>query len=353
MRAQRVVVAPPGVLEPPVANSTAISYPMMQMAHSEPPPANDDGSLSLPLEPAFQVVVKNTFIDIVETPKAASRSRSEPPRAMSKVEKKHRCLSADGDVAELSGEQWPVSDGLSETTTAPAMKVAEPSVTPGQQQFSVSADVLNGSALPTEDAAELPQAQQPTHEQDLSVFDSLSQIAVAPTTKVPEPFVTQGQREFSVYAGILKGSTLPTEDLSVFDNLSEITTAPATEVVESPFTQRQQEFSVPSGIIKGSTPLTEDAVKLLQAKQFTHEQDLSVSDSTVDVTNPKVTELPTGEQSAVFSRFGAFPALIVRNTFIEVYQSLHVPGALRTVKSAAGRLDQLAMEGEAIHQAQC
>jgi len=62
---QRAVVAPPGVLEPPIANS-AISYPLMQMILSEPPPARqfDNGSLSLPSEPAFQVVVKNTFITL-------------------------------------------------------------------------------------------------------------------------------------------------------------------------------------------------------------------------------------------------------------------------------------------------
>jgi len=254
---QRAVVAPPGVLEPPIANS-AISYPLMQMILSEPPPARqfDNGSLSLPSEPAFQVVVKNTFIDVVErSPRSASRSQSEPPRFMKKdLERKPRCLSEIGEVADLFGEQQsPISDSVTEINDSQAKELV---------------------------------------------------------TKSSEVEHSHGQQ--------LPGST---------------------------------------GMLKASTPPAADVIEVPQAQHLTDEQHLHVSGSTADVTNPQlVKELSTGEQCALlsspgaFAAFAAFPAFTVRNTFIEVCQNLPVPKGLRTVRSAAGRLDQLATDWEAIHQ---
>jgi hypothetical protein len=129
-RASRVVVPPPGVLEPPVASSSAVSYPAMQMQLAEPPAHQiEENSLSVSPEPAFQVVVKNTFIDIVETsPRSIQRSRSEPPRFMNRdVEKRPRCQTAAEDVSVSFAEQpGPQLKSLPEATLASAA-VMEPS----------------------------------------------------------------------------------------------------------------------------------------------------------------------------------------------------------------------------------
>merc|ERR1719326_2482479 len=106
---QRVVLPPPGVLQPPVASPTAVSFPAMQMTPAELPAAHqlEENSVSVSSEPAFHVVVKNTFIDIVETsPRSIHRSRSEPPRFMSRdLEKRSRCQTAIEDVAVSFAEQ--------------------------------------------------------------------------------------------------------------------------------------------------------------------------------------------------------------------------------------------------------
>lgn len=119
---QRVMGAPPGVLEPPIASPAAVSYPAMQMTPSELPAARQVEENSVSSEPAFHVVVKNTFIDIVETsPRSIHRSRSEPPRFMSKdLETRPRCQTAVEDLAVvLSAEQQEFSCPP-EATLAPA-----------------------------------------------------------------------------------------------------------------------------------------------------------------------------------------------------------------------------------------
>lgn len=118
---QRVMNAPPGVLEPPVASSAAVSYPVMQMTHAELPAAHqfEENSFSVSPEPAFHVVVKNTFIDIVEaSPSSIHRSRSEPPRFVSRdLETRPRYQTAVEDVV------------------APATEIVEPSeVSPCTQE---------------------------------------------------------------------------------------------------------------------------------------------------------------------------------------------------------------------------
>merc|ERR1712070_836155 len=232
---QRAVIAPPGVLEPPVASSSAVSHPMMQMTPSELPAAHqlEEKSLSVSPEPALQVVVKNTFIDIVETsPKSVHRSRSEPPRFMSReVEKRPRCQSAfqDAGVA-FSEEEQSEADCLSEVTLAQATEMMEV------------------SAIPSEECPTLP---------------SLGFVPV----EQPEPL------------------------------------------------QCIQESS---------------------------------TDGTNSVTAAKAS---TGEDRISLSSV-ALPVYEVRNTFIELCQSSPKTGTLRSVRSAEGRLDQLACEGEAIHQAE-
>jgi hypothetical protein len=125
-----MVVAPPGVLEPPVASLAAVSYPVMQTAPAELLAAHqfEENSFSVSPEPAestFHVVVKNTFIDIVETsPRSIHRSRSEPPRSFmsSDRENRPRCQTAVEDVAVSFAEK---QRGLPEV--ALAMEMVEPS----------------------------------------------------------------------------------------------------------------------------------------------------------------------------------------------------------------------------------
>lgn len=364
---QRVVAAPPGVFEAPAVNSTAISYPVMQMTHSELPaaPQFDNSSLSIPSEPEFHVVVKNTFIDVVETsPRSPSRSQSEPPRFMSKdVETRHRCLSSIGDVAEIFGEQqqFPVSDSSPEIATAPATQVAESSLVERQQ---VSASILQGSTpLPADGAASVDgqrakqqqpasyQVEQSSHGQHQSISDSAEDVTdsligmelstedrimrkdvegkcrcLSSTGEVAEMF---GEQQFSVSgsvpeiiiapANILKGSYLPAANLVASLDGQQV--------------QEQQRATA-------------------QEEQSVHGQHLPIPNSVVDDTNSLiVSEETAGESSVAFARPIAFPAIRVRNTFIEVCQNLFVPGGLRRVRSAAGRLDQLAAVGEAMYQA--
>jgi len=317
---QRLVVAPPpGVFEPPLESSAAISYPAMQMVQSEPlaPQQAED---KCPSEPAFQVVVKNTFIDIVETsPRSASRSQSEPPR--------ERFFSAVGDMAELEEQQCPVTDSVPETTTTPAAPMAEPSFTHEQQ---VSDGILMDAPLPVDVVPSIgcqqsqrrraiSQAKQLTHEPHLFVSDSTVCV--------------------------------------MSDSIPEINTTVAANAADLFFIQPQQD-SV--GIPTGSTHAAEDVVDSGQAQpqhkarsqsqQSTHGQLLCFSGGTVDVTqSPVVIGSSVGEQSAFYSR--ALPAFKVRNTFIEVCHSLLAPEGLRRVRSAAGRLDQLVTEVVSTHHA--
>ena len=137
----------------------------------------------------------------------------------------------------------------------------------------------------------------------------------------------------------------------------------------------EQQFSVsgsvpetiiaPANILKGSYLPAANLVASLdgqqvqeqqrataQEEQSVHGQHLPIPNSVVDDTNSLiVSEETAGESSVAFARPIAFPAIRVRNTFIEVCQNLFVPGGLRRVRSAAGRLDQLAAVGEALYQA--
>jgi len=157
---QRVMAAPPGVLEPPVASPAAVSYPVMQMASAELPAAHqlEENSLSVSSEPKFHVVVKSTFIDIVETsPRSIHRSRSEPPRFMSRdLEKRSRCQTAVEDVAvSLAEQHCPESTCLPEATFAPAVETVEPSeVSPGSQESPVHLSSTQPQHVSQEDTLE-------------------------------------------------------------------------------------------------------------------------------------------------------------------------------------------------------
>lgn len=266
----RAVVAPPGVLEP-VTNSTAISYPAMQTASSEVPAVDqaETNSLSDPLEPAFQVVVKNTFIDVVETsPKSSSRSRSEPPQFMNReVERRPRSRSAIEDVSESPVDQQLQSVSLAEAIPTPAAVMAEP--------LKVQ--------LATPRCAGLPMRGAQQSDQEGSIEGSLEDIK----------FCAKAANSFADEDNESSGSVLLLSDSA----------------------QRS-----PSGMC-----------------------DVSTNHANVSSTKRE-------EEILSFSGTWALPRLEVRNTFIEVCQSPPKPEALRTVRSAEGRLDQLAGEGEAIHQ---
>jgi hypothetical protein len=139
-RASRVVVPPPGVLEPP--SSAAVSYPAMQMQFAEPPAHQlEENSLSVSPEPAFQVVVKNTFIDVVETsPRSIQRSRSEPPRFMNRdVEKRPRCSTTAEDVAvSFAEQQGPETDCHPEAPLASAAEMEPSEVSHCNTESSIS-----------------------------------------------------------------------------------------------------------------------------------------------------------------------------------------------------------------------
>jgi len=284
---QRAGVAPPGVLEPPATNSAAISYPAMQTASSELSAVNqaEKKSLSDPLEPVFHVVVKNTFIDVVEiSPKSSSRSRSEPPQFMSReMEKRPRSQSAIEDVSEsIAEQQLPESVHLPETTPAPTSVIVEP--------LEVQLATPRLAAPPMMDGVEGPKAQQ------------------------------------SVREGCV--------ERSVEDSKLHTTAANSSAEVES----------------ESSTSPTLPVLKVRNSVMTVCQS--SPSDSCEDSTHhANVSSTKTEEEERVsFSRAWALPILKVRNTFIEVCQSSPKPEALRTVRSAEGRLDQLACEGEAIHQ---
>jgi len=141
-RASRVVVPPPGVLEPPGASSAGVSYPAMQMQPAQPPAHQlEENSLSISPEPAFQVVVKNTFIDVVEaSPRSIHRSRSEPPRFMNRdVEKRPRCQTAAEDVAvSFAEQQGQESNCLPEASLASATEMEPSEVSHCTQEISIS-----------------------------------------------------------------------------------------------------------------------------------------------------------------------------------------------------------------------
>lgn len=103
----------------------------MQMTHVELPAVHqlEENAFSVSPEPAFHVVVKNTFIDIVETsPRSIHRSRSEPPRFMSRdLETRPRYQTAVEDVAVPFAEQQRAEfNFLPEATLAPATEIVEP-----------------------------------------------------------------------------------------------------------------------------------------------------------------------------------------------------------------------------------
>jgi hypothetical protein len=173
----RMVVAPPGVLELPGAGLAAVSYPAMQTAPAELPAAHpfEENSFSVSpesAEPAFHVVVKNTFIDIVETsPRAIHRSRSEPPRSFmsSDREKRPRCQTAVEDVAVSYAEK---QRGLPEA--ALAMEIEEPSeVSPCTQECAVPSS-----------SVEVPQPQHFTRED--SIEDGRNPVTVVKTSRGKE-----------------------------------------------------------------------------------------------------------------------------------------------------------------------
>jgi len=147
-----VVVPPPGVLESPVGNSAAISYPAMQMQHAEPLACRlEENSLSVAPEPAFRVVVKNTFIDIVETsPKSIHRSRSEPPRFMNRdLEKRPRCSTTAEDMTESFAEQQgPELVCLPDATLETATKMESSEVSPctSQPQHFIQDHIIEDSS---------------------------------------------------------------------------------------------------------------------------------------------------------------------------------------------------------------
>ena len=167
-RASRVVVPPPGVLEPPAASPVAVSYPAMQMQLIEPPAHQlEEKSLSVSPEPAFQVVVKNTFIDIVETsPRSIHRSRSEPPRFTTRdIEKRPRCSTTAEDLAVSFTEQQGSELGATET---------EPSeVSPCTQDSPKSL----GSAPPVALEVSVVEVPQPRHviQEDI-IEDPLTEV---------------------------------------------------------------------------------------------------------------------------------------------------------------------------------
>jgi len=273
----RAVVAPPGVLEP-VTNSAAISFPAMQTASSEVSAVDhaETNSLSDPLEPAFQVVVKNTFIDVVETsPKSSSRSRSEPPQFMSReVERRPRSLSAIEDMSESSVDTQLQSVHLAEAIPTPAVVMAEP----------------------------------------LRV-----QLATPRNAGLPMMGAQQSDQEGSI-KGSIKGSL---EDIkfrakeanSLADEDNDSSGSPTLPVL-----LRNSAHRSPSVMC-----------------------DVSTNHANVPMTKRE-------EEILSFSGVWALARLEVRNTFIEVCQSPPKPEALRTVRSAEGRLDQLAGEGEETHQ---
>lgn len=269
----KAVVAPPGVLEP-VTNSAAISFPAMQTASSEVSAVDhaETNSLSDPLEPAFQVVVKNTFIDVVETsPKSSSRSRSEPPQFMSReVETRPRSRSAIEDVSES-----PVDTQLQTVHLAEAIPTAA----------AVMAEPLKAQ-LATPRNAGLPRMSAQQSDQKGSIKGSLEDI------------------NFRAEAAN-----------SLVDEDNDSSGSPTLPVL-----LRNSAHRSPRGMC-----------------------DVSTNHANVPLTRRE-------EEILSFSGVWALPRLEVRNTFIEVCQNPPKPEALRTVRSAEGRLDQLAGNGEATHQ---
>jgi hypothetical protein len=122
----------------------------MQMAPSELPAVHqlEVNSCSVSPESAFHVVVKNTFIDIVDKPPRSShRSRSEPPRSTcSDLDKRPRCQTAFEDVAvPLAEQECPEFNCLPEVILAPATPKVEPSeVSPckPQPEHSIQEDSI-------------------------------------------------------------------------------------------------------------------------------------------------------------------------------------------------------------------
>jgi len=118
------------------------SYPVMQVAPAELPAANqfEENSLSVSPEPAFHVVVKNTFIDIVETsPRSGAcaihRRHSEPPRRFMSSDREQgpRCQTAvEESFAEKQRTEF---NCLPEATLAMEMEPSE--VSPCTQESPV------------------------------------------------------------------------------------------------------------------------------------------------------------------------------------------------------------------------
>jgi hypothetical protein len=151
----------------------------MQMTSAELPAAHqlEENSLSVSSEPEFHVVVKNTFIDIVETsPRSIHRSRSEPPRFVSRdVEKRSRCQTAVEDVAVSFAEQH-----VPEAAFAPAMETVEPSEIPHSSQ---ECSVRESSTL----RLALVEVPQPWHvSQEDSLEDRTNPTTVVKTSRGEE-----------------------------------------------------------------------------------------------------------------------------------------------------------------------